>query len=214
VGDFLISSAINRIFDLITFTFVFIPVATFLLVLSLLTVIIYRFHPIFIQKRVGKDGCEFTCFKLQCLKPPSKNTLVMDAKQDQMRITYLGRLYRDHGWDELPQIINIFLGQMSFIGPRPILNSYYQRLLDEYPTQNELINSWKLKRLSVLPGLSGWHQIHLTDHNIFKYDMEYFQNPSLGRKFKIFMVSILILTIGKNNYYRQTIPETYTYDFK
>jgi putative colanic acid biosynthesis UDP-glucose lipid carrier transferase len=133
-------------------------------------------------------------------------------KRSTERITGLGRILRDHGWDELPQIANILLGQMSFIGPRPLSKYSLERFQKAYPNKARKIDKWLTERQKVLPGLSGWHQIHLPDHNIIKYDLEYLGDPSLKKKLKIVLVSVAILVVGKSAFFGQKIPDMYEYE--
>ena len=105
---------------------------------------------LFRQVRVGKDGEDFALLKLR--------TMVIDAEKQgagyavdagDSRITRVGRVLRRTSVDELPQLWNIFRGEMSLIGPRPTLRY-----------QVEKYNARQRKRLEVRPGLTGWAQIH------------------------------------------------------
>lgn len=201
----------NRIVDLVLFVLIFIPTTLFLVVLSILTVLICKYPPLYLSKRYGKNKKEFTCLKLQTLKPPRSTDKLDDPEADEKRLTKLGKIYRDHGWDELPQIFNIFLGHMSFIGPRPISVSFYKSMLLENKNKKQKIENWNTRRTQVLPGLSGWHQVHLTDHDIIKFDNEYLDSYSLYKRMIIFYRSVLILIIGKRRFFGEEIPNTYLY---
>jgi lipopolysaccharide/colanic/teichoic acid biosynthesis glycosyltransferase len=98
---------------------------------------------------------------------------------------------------------------MSFIGPRPLMVQDLHKLKDAYPSKHNLIENWWDTRQTVLPGLSGWHQIHLVDHNTIRYDLESLLGLSPMQRMEIFVVSILIFIMGKQEYFRKEIPQTY-----
>ncbi len=198
----------KRVGDITLALLLFLPTFLFVLFLSLLIILINHFSPFYTSKRIGKNQKTFICYKLQTLQPPQPNKI----QSSKERMTSLGEIYRDHGWDELPQILNILKGNMSFIGPRPIMDELYTELKEKFPNKKPLIDSWKEKRLQYLPGLSGWHQIHLPNHNIIKYDFEYFQKWTLLKSLQVILVSTLIVIVGKKRYFAQPIPsETYEY---
>lgn len=201
----------KNIFNILISLLLSIPLSFFILFLSIIILIKDRFNPFFISKRIGKDGRAFVCLKLQTLTPTNDISVYNNSQKDSQRITNLGKFLRDRGWDELPQIYNILFGQMAFVGPRPLPNSQYIKLINENPSKEKIIEKWKVNRMRVLPGLSGWHQIHLTDHNIIKYDNEYLENPSLAKDLVVFYRSIIILLLGKKTYFRADIPDTYEY---
>jgi lipopolysaccharide/colanic/teichoic acid biosynthesis glycosyltransferase len=102
------------------------------------------------QRRVGKDGDEFELYKLRTMVVGAESLgagFAVDSGDP--RITRVGRILRRISLDELPQLWNVVLGQMSVIGPRPTLRYQVVRY-----------NERQRKRLSILPGLTGWAQIH------------------------------------------------------
>lgn len=203
---------LNRISNIIFSILLLLPVFLFVLFLSLLIVAVDRFNPFFVSTRIGKNGRKFKCYKLQTLRPVSSNKIVLNSSKNKSRLTKLGTMLRNHGWDELPQIFNIIKGDMGFIGPRPILDEVYKDMINRYPSKKDIVLKWKKDRLKYEPGLSGWHQVNLTDHNIIKYDYEYFGNFNLRNNFLIILKSILILFFGKNVVFQEIIPsEEYVY---
>lgn len=121
------------------------------LVLCLIAVFLIRFespgNPIFSQRRVGKNQVPFTLFKLRTMSIGTENLGSHEISSEQ--ITKVGKLLRRTKIDELPQVINVLLGQMSFVGPRPCL-----------PNQLELINKRQEKNVfSVVPGITGPAQL-------------------------------------------------------
>lgn len=194
----------KRFFDIIL-SFVLMPfLLLFGTLISLLILFVDNHSPFFFkQKRIGKDGKEFYCLKFQCLKPPKSEAEINDKKRDKLRATKLGDFLKDRGLDELPQILNILVGKMSFVGPRPYLEKNIKLIEDLNPQMINDVNLWKNKRSQVLPGLSGWHQIHTIGPRVIKYDLEYLEDPSFSKHLKVFLVSILILFVGKNFYFNK-----------
>jgi len=107
--------------------------------------------PVFFkQQRVGLNGVSFNIYKFRSMVDNAVNIgLGLDIEQNDSRITRVGKLLRDWSLDELPQIINIAKGDMSFIGPRPTLQ--YQ--VDGYTPHQR-------KRLDMKPGITGWAQVN------------------------------------------------------
>lgn len=137
--------------------------------------------PIFFrQRRIGKDNKEFEMIKFRTMKDAfdkKGNTL-----PDDQRMTKLGKVLRSLSLDELPELINILKGDMSLIGPRPLLIQYLP-----------LYNERQIKRHDVTPGLTGWAQINgrnsLTWTEKFELDVWYVENWSLGLDIKIFFMT-------------------------
>lgn len=141
------------------------------------------------QCRMGKGLKPFYMYKFRTMKSDRKE-LESELTHNQM-VTRVGKILRATSIDELPQLINILKGEMSFIGPRPWIVDYYELFTDE-----------QKKRCDVLPGLSGLAQIKGRNGiNIFKkidYDIEYVNNVSLKLDIKIFILSI-VAAIKKSN---------------
>ena len=162
---------IKRISDLLLSIFLLFIFLPFFLIIILLISTIDRFPFIFIQIRSGINKKKFKMFKFRTM---SSSTNLPDEK----RITKLGRVLRKYKLDELPQLINILIGNMSFVGPRPPIISEVK--------QYELKH---LKRISVKPGITGLWQVSLRQDNNFdrwvEKDIEYIDNWSLVLDFKI-----------------------------
>ena len=139
---------------------------------------------IFKQQRPGYRGKIFTLYKFRTMRPDAINPQG-NVRTDNERITGFGRFLRSTSLDELPELINILSGDMSLVGPRPLLVAY----LDRYTTEQR-------RRHDVLPGMAGWAQINgrnlLTWDQKFSYDLWYVDHWSLGLDIKI-----LVLTIWK-----------------
>ena len=186
------STSLNRIIKNLEDAFLLIfllPISIVLIAFFGLILLMFDGRPIFYrQQRVGLNGRYFDIFKFRTMnnvnlsseeleKLNEKNKVVFKAKNDP-RITRLGSFYRKSSIDELPQIINVFKNEMSFVGPRPPIVSEVK--------QYELKH---LKRISVKPGITGLWQVSLRQDNDFdrwvEKDIEYIDNWSLVSDFKI-----------------------------
>lgn len=139
--------------------------------------------PIFVQKRPGYQQKFFSIYKFKTMQDTTDKMggLLPDFK----RVTPLGKIIRQLSLDELPQLINVLNGQMSFVGPRPLLPEYLPLYTEE---QN--------KRHHVKPGITGWAQVNgrnaLSWQEKFKLDVYYVENQSF-----VLDLKILIKTVGK-----------------
>ncbi len=142
---------------------------------------------LFSQMRVGRGGTLFRLYKFRTLPTDAPATV---QAEDATRI---GRLLRRWALDELPQLWNILRGEMSLVGPRPIL-----------PEEATHYTPRQRQRLSVRPGLTGWAQIHgrnaLPWHERIKYDLCYVQNRSLGLDLRILLRTPGVLLDGNGVY--------------
>ncbi|UTW67310.1 sugar transferase [bacterium SCSIO 12643] len=133
---------IKRLFDIVSSLTVLLLLFPVTLMISILIVIDSKGGIFYMQKRVGKDGKEFGLYKFRTMRPDSDKVKITVGDRDP-RVTNIGYYLRKYKLDELPQLINILVGEMSVIGPRPEVKQY----VDLYTTE-------QLKVLSVKPGLS------------------------------------------------------------
>ena len=173
---------IKRSLDLITALFLVIILSPIMLIAAIL-IAVNRDGPIlFKQERPGKDGKIFTVnkFRTMSTKLRDKNG---NELSDFERMTKIGNILRKTSVDELPQLFNIIKGEMSFIGPRPLLKEYL-----------ELYSPEQMRRHEVLPGISGWAQVNgrntLTWEEKFAYDVYYVDHYSFKMDMKIFIKTI------------------------
>ncbi len=135
----------------------------------------------FLQERPGKDGKIFLLYKLRTMIEETERDGV--ELSDMERITKVGRVIRACSFDELPQIWNVLKGDMSFIGPRPLLVEYL-------PLYSEV----QMRRHDVLPGISGWAQVNgrneLSWEQKFERDVWYVDHVSFGLDVKILWMTI------------------------
>ena len=137
---------------------------------------------LFIQKRPGLDGKPFDLLKFRTMKNAvdSKGQLLPDAE----RMTGYGKLLRSTSLDELPGLWNVFKGEMSLVGPRPLLMEYLP-----------LYTSEQARRHDVRPGITGWAQVNgrntLSWEEKFEADLWYVDNQSLVLDLKILILTLL-----------------------
>ena len=154
-----------------------------LLLISLANIFFHNGKIFFIQDRAGYNGNVFKIIKFKTMNDNAdkKGELLPDGE----RLTIFGRILRFSSLDELPTLWNVLAGQMSLVGPRPLLVSY----LDRY-------NEYQLRTLEVKPGLTGWAQVNgrnsISWEKKFEYDVWYVDN----RSFKLDLI-IIIKTIGQ-----------------
>ena len=135
----------------------------------------------FLQERPGKDGKIFKVIKFKTMtdeRGPDGKLL-----PDKDRLTKVGRIVRSLSIDELPQLINMFKGDMALIGPRPLMPKYLPLYTPE-----------QMRRHEVRPGLAGWAQVHgrnaITFTERFKYDVYYVDHLTFWLDIKIFFMTI------------------------
>ena len=153
---------------------------------------------IFAQERVGLHNKPFRMYKFRSMavEPPQKEAKKWTTKNDP-RVTAIGRFIRKTSLDELPQFFNIFIGDMSLVGPRPERPFYVEKFRDEIP-------HYMIKH-QVRPGLTGWAQVngYRGDTSIEKridHDLYYIENWSMGFDFKILFLTVFKGFINKNAY--------------
>ena len=139
-------------------------------------------NPFFTQERPGKDEKIFKLIKFRTMTnaKDKDGNLLSDAD----RLTRYGKFLRNTSLDELPELFNILKGDMSVIGPRPLLVQYLPRY-----------NEYQHRRHEVKPGLSGWAQVNgrnaISWEEKFEFDVEYVDNYSLSMDIKILFMTIL-----------------------
>ncbi len=151
----------------------------------------------FKQRRTAMDGREFTCYKFRSMRLNAEADRVQAVQQDQ-RVTPVGRLLRKYSLDELPQFINVLLGQMSVVGPRP-------HMLKHTADYRKLVKRFMLRH-TVKPGITGLAQVNgfrgeincpEDIRNRFKYDVNYIENWSFNMDIKIIIITIWLIIRGK-----------------
>jgi lipopolysaccharide/colanic/teichoic acid biosynthesis glycosyltransferase len=137
----------KRLFDLWVGLVAFIILLPVILLVALLLFVVNRTNPLFFQRRPGKQGKTFLLVKFRTMN--DRTDAAGKLLPDKVRLTRLGRFIRKTSLDELPQLINVIKGDMSLIGPRPLLVDYLSRY-----------NATQLRRHEVRPGITGWAQVN------------------------------------------------------
>lgn len=179
----------KRLFDLglgSVFLLLSLPVQ---LCIALLILITAFQNPVFVQIRAGKNNVPFKCIKFRTMRGTMKNA----GENEQYRITHIGKILRLTGLDELPQLWNVFYGNMSLVGPRPTL--LYQ---------TEKYTVFQKQRLSVKPGITGLAQIKgrnaLSWQERIKYDVQYIEKWNIWLDFYILLKTPFALLQWQNVY--------------
>jgi len=157
-----------------------------------------RGHPIYRQRRVGRDGQAFEVYKLRTMVAGAETMgagLAVDEGDE--RITRLGAVLRRASIDELPNLVNVLLGQMSLVGPRPTV----QVQVDQYTDRQR-------GRLAVAPGITGWAQVHgrasLPWHERIELDLWYIEHASLRLDLHILALTARMVLGGQGLYRGET----------
>lgn len=180
---------IKRILDIFVSMVFLILLSPVILLITVLLIFANGGKPIFYQRRPGRNEKIFTIYKFKTMTDArdSEGNLLPDGQ----RLTQIGRLIRKSSLDEIPQLFNVLKGDMSFIGPRPLIIRYLP-----YYTEEEKI------RHSVRPGISGLAQV--SGRNVLKWDdrlkkdIEYVENLSFFLDMKILLLTFLKVVQSKD----------------
>ena len=196
----------KRAFDIVFSGFVLAVIAVPSLVLAVAIRLESEGNPFYSQIRVGqthRDGSlsTFRMWKFRSMFKDADKRLVelkgqneiagaMFKMRDDPRVTRIGKFIRKHSIDEFPQFLNVFLGQMSVVGPRPPL-----------PNEVAEYTEYDLQRLAVKPGITGWWQV--TERNstgfdgMVRRDLEYIANRGIFTDLKIVVLTVIEVITGK-----------------
>jgi len=172
----------KRLFDIIFSIFLLISLTPVLVLIFILVRLFIGKPILFFQKRPGLHGKIFTMVKFRTMiNEKDCNGLLLD---DALRLGKFGKFLRKTSLDELPELWNILKGEMSFIGPRPLLVEYLP-----------LYNAKQKKRHDVKPGITGWAQVNgrnaISWENKFELDVWYVENRSFWLDIKILFMTII-----------------------
>ncbi len=190
---------IKRLIDIFLILVFIIPLFLIGIILSLLIKFDSKGNVFFKQDRLGKSGKTFKIYKFRTMIEDAEEvgTGIFTSDKDP-RITKVGQLLRKTSLDELPQIINIIKGEMSFVGPRPPV-PYHPYKYEDYDDEKRL-------RFKVRPGVTGMAQAYgrntLTWNERIVYDVKYVKNISFLLDCKI-IVKTIISVVRKENIYRE-----------
>lgn len=192
---------IKRSFDIIFSLIGILILSPFFLLFAILVVINSGFPVFYRQQRVGKNGSDFSLLKFRTMKAGSEKNGLLTVGEKDPRITGIGYFLRKYKIDELPQLFNVFVGDMSLVGPRPEVRKY----VEMYSAEQKIV-------LSVKPGITDYASIVYSNENELlsrsedpeqdyigkvmpsklKLNLKYIQEKSLGTDLKI-----ILKTIGK-----------------
>jgi undecaprenyl phosphate N,N'-diacetylbacillosamine 1-phosphate transferase len=168
-----------------------------ILIISILGIEIFMPGPVFFkQVRAGYKGKPFNILKLRTMKIDTIAEENHDFSKDAERLTFFGKILRRTKVDELPQLLNVFMGDMSLVGPRPTVIE-----------QATKYDTFQRKRLDVVPGMTGLAQVNgnitLSWEDRIKYDVFYVENWSLMLDMKILFKTVAIVVLGENKFTRK-----------
>ena len=191
------NSGMKRASDFLLSTISLIVFSPLFILIGIIIKINSKGPIIYSQKRLGYRGRPYNIYKFR--------SMVADAEEksgpvwtldDDPRITSIGKILRKYRIDEIPQFINVFLGQMSIIGPRPERPYFIEKLKEKFPLYE--------RRFRVRPGITGWSQIkHPSDtkeedvRQKLRYDFYYIENLSFNLDLKIFASTIAVVLSGR-----------------
>lgn len=189
----------KRVFDIVFSVLGLIFLLPFFLIISILIVLESKGGVFYLQKRVGKKGKDFNLYKFRTMKTGSDKKGLLTVGSRDARITKVGYFLRKYKIDELPQLINVLLGTMSFVGPRPEVRKY----VDLYTENQRNI-------LNVKPGITDYASIEYFNENDLlaksnnpeqtyinevmpakiELNKKYIENPTITEDFKIIFKTI------------------------
>ncbi|EDP6879534.1 undecaprenyl phosphate N,N'-diacetylbacillosamine 1-phosphate transferase [Campylobacter lari] len=174
-------NGLKRVFDFFLALILLIIFLPFIVLIGIVLKIVQG-SVLFKQARPGLSEKIFYIYKFKTMSDETDEN--GELLPDELRLKPFGKLVRSLSLDELPQLFNVLKGDMSFIGPRPLLVEYLP-----------LYNQEQKKRHDVRPGITGWAQINgrnaISWEQKFKYDVEYVQNCSFLFDLKIFFMTIV-----------------------
>ena len=193
----LVRAFVKRCFDLIVSAVLLVLTVPVLIVAALLIAAESAGPVIYRQERVGFRGCSFTVFKLRSMATDAeKDGKAAWASANDSRITRIGRFIRRTRIDELPQLLNVLKGEMSFVGPRPERPEFVAMLTEQIP--------FYAVRNSVKPGLTGWAQVRYSygatvEQSVRKleYDLYYVKNHTLLLDLVILLETVRVVVLGE-----------------
>ncbi len=189
-----IPSLLKRLVDVFGAVVLLILLSPLLLVVAIAVKFESRGSVIYRQERVGRDGDKFEIYKLRTMvEGAEKIGAGLAIEEGDSRITRVGSLLRRFSLDEIPNLVNVLGGEMSFVGPRPTLS--YQ--VDKYTDRQKM-------RLAVKPGITGWAQVNgraaLPWSERIDLDIWYVENWSIWLDVKIVLKTVKMLATGHGLY--------------
>ncbi len=186
----------KRLLDILVATVGLVVALPFMLLVALAVRLDSPGPVFFRQERVGRGGREFTLWKFRSMRTDAEAAGARWAVEGDPRVTRVGRFIRKTRLDELPQLWNVLVGDMSLVGPRPERRMFVEQLKEQCP--------WYEQRLVVRPGLTGWAQVKAPYASTFeesieklKFDLYYIKNLSLFLDISILLSTARIVLLGR-----------------
>ncbi len=187
---------VKRVFDLVFSILALIVLLIPMVFISLLILLDSPGNPIYSQVRLGKDEKPFKLYKFRSMRIDAEEDGLRWAEEGDPRITKIGYFLRRSRIDELPQLVNILLGQMSFVGPRPERPEFYA-VFDQY------IDGFR-QRMLVKPGLTGVAQVnggyYLKPEEKIVYDLDYITHRSVMLDLRCILKTFSIIGLQEGAY--------------
>lgn len=185
----------KRLMDILFSFLAIILISWFILILLIINLFASKGHPVFVQQRIGRNGKSFGVLKFRTMRyGVDENLTSAEIVNEDEYLTGFGKFLRTSSLDEILQIFNVFIGQMSFIGPRPLIDLGVDHLTNEYRKENGSIN--------LRPGITGFAQINgrvnASPEKKSEYDGLYYQKVSFFLDIKIFFVTIFKILTRKD----------------
>ena len=206
--EYSLYSSLKRLLDVLVSAIALVLFSPLMAIISFMIRLDSPGSALFAQRRVGRGAKEFTLLKFRSMHQGADESVhktfakryirgqcQADEKgcfkpKDDSRVTRVGRILRMTSLDELPQLWNILMGEMSLVGPRPAV-----------PYEVEEYERWQMQRLAVVPGLTGLAQVSgrsgLAFSQIVRYDLEYIEERSLQLDLEILMMTVPAVLLGK-----------------
>lgn len=185
---------IKRCIDVVLSGVVILVTSPFLMLVAVFVKLDSRGPVFFLQRRVGLDGKLFSIYKFRTMTDEKRKT-VGEVYKDNAEVTRVGRVLRRLKIDELPQVLNVFVGDMSIVGPRPALESLYEN------------NPAARERLKVRPGMTGLAQVHgniyLSWDERLVLDAEYVRGCSFVLDCRIVVRTVLVVLMGEEKFLKR-----------
>lgn len=203
---------VKRVLDILLSSVMILALSSFFLIIILLIAVDSRGPVFFLQERVGKKGKVFKIIKFRTMVDGAEKigTGIRTSSTDP-RITKIGSILRKTSLDELPQLFNVFVGQMSFVGPRPPVTYHPYNGYDSYP-------DWSKPRFEVLPGITGYAQEEVRNFvpwdERMKYDVLYVEKISFLFDMKIIFKTAANILSFKSVYLDPSAKKTETTERK
>jgi sugar transferase (PEP-CTERM system associated) len=186
----------KRAFDLAMASLLFLASAPVMLMIAALIKLDSRGPVFYRQERVGLDGKPYRLWKFRSMFPDAEKDGAVWAREHDDRVTHVGRFIRKTRIDEIPQVFNVLLGDMSFVGPRPERPVFVDQLKKEIPFYG--------LREATKPGITGWAQIRYPygasvedARNKLEYDLYYVKNGSLFLDLAIIFHTVRHVVLGR-----------------